>query len=39
VGAAVDDLSETGATDLLAAIVPVEDDTAERTLAFLTGRL
>ncbi len=39
VGAAIDQLSETGATDLIAAIVPVEGDTAERTLEFLTSRL
>jgi alkanesulfonate monooxygenase SsuD/methylene tetrahydromethanopterin reductase-like flavin-dependent oxidoreductase (luciferase family) len=39
VGAAVDELSETGATDLLASIIPVEGDTAERTLAFLSARL
>ena len=39
VGAAIDRLSETGATDLIAAIVPVEGDTAERTLEFLTSRL
>jgi hypothetical protein len=38
VGAAIDQISETGASDLVAAIVPVEDDTAERTLAFLTSR-
>jgi F420-dependent oxidoreductase-like protein len=39
VGAAIDQLRETGATDLMAAIVPVEGDTAERTLEFLTSRL
>jgi F420-dependent oxidoreductase-like protein len=39
VGAAIDELSETGATDLIAVIVPVEGDTAERTLEFLTSRL
>jgi len=39
VGAAIDQLRETGATDLIAAIVPVEGDTAERTLEFLTSRL
>jgi 5,10-methylenetetrahydromethanopterin reductase len=39
VGVAIDQLSETGATDLMAAIVPVEGDTAERTLEFLTSRL
>jgi F420-dependent oxidoreductase-like protein len=39
VGAAIDQLAETGATDLIAAIVPVEGDTAERTLEFLTSRL
>ena len=38
VGAAIDQLSETGASDLMAAIVPVADDTVERTLAFLTSR-
>jgi F420-dependent oxidoreductase-like protein len=38
VGAAIDQISDTGASDLIAAIVPVEDDTAERTLAFLTSR-
>jgi len=39
VGAAIDQLCETGASDLIAAIVPVEGDTAERTLEFLTSRL
>jgi F420-dependent oxidoreductase-like protein len=39
VAAAIDELAETGATDLMAAIVPVEGDTAERTLEFLTSRL
>jgi F420-dependent oxidoreductase-like protein len=39
VGAALDRLAETGATDLIAAIAPVEGDTAERTLEFLASRL
>jgi len=39
VGAALDRLCETGASDLIAAIVPVEGDTEERTLAFLASRL
>lgn len=39
VGAAIDELAETGATDLVAAVIPVEGDTAERTLEFLTSRL
>jgi F420-dependent oxidoreductase-like protein len=39
VGAALDQLAETGATDLIAAIAPVEGDTAERTLEFLASRL
>jgi F420-dependent oxidoreductase-like protein len=39
VGATLDALAETGATDLMAAIVPVEGDTADRTLEFLTSRL
>jgi F420-dependent oxidoreductase-like protein len=39
VGAAIDELAETGASDLMAAIVPVEGDTAERTLEFLASRL
>jgi len=38
VGAAVDQLVETGASDLMAAIAPVESDTAERTLEFLAAR-
>jgi F420-dependent oxidoreductase-like protein len=39
VGDAIDALRETGATDLIAAIVPVATDTAERTLEFLASRL
>ena len=39
VGAAIDALAESGATDLIAAIAPVEGDTVERTLEFLAGRL
>lgn len=39
VGTAIDRLCDTGADDLMAAIVPVEGDTAERTLAFLASRL
>lgn len=39
VGAAIDELSETGATDLMAVVVPVEGDTAESTLEFLISRL
>jgi len=39
VGDAIDALRETGASDLIAAIVPVEVDTAERTLEFLASRL
>jgi F420-dependent oxidoreductase-like protein len=38
VGAAIDRIAEAGVSDLIAAIVPVEDDTAERTLAFLSSR-
>jgi hypothetical protein len=36
---AIDRLCETGASGLMAAIVPVEGDTAERTLEFVTSRL
>ena len=39
VGEAIDRLSETGASDLIAAIVPVDGDAADRTLEFLTSRL
>jgi F420-dependent oxidoreductase-like protein len=39
VGAAIEQLAETGTTDLIAAIAPVEGDTAERTLDFLAARL
>jgi len=39
VGAAIDRLEETGATDLIAAIVPVAEGTPARTLDFLASRL
>ncbi len=39
VGAALDRIASTGATDLLAAITPVAEDTAERTFALLESRL
>ncbi len=37
--AAIDELAASGVSDLAAAIVPVDDETMERTLAFLASRL